>query len=120
MQVSIDSNYAALVIGVCVIVGFATSLDKRVNLMDAATPCFLVSCFYFVLLPMLLRWWLRLLLLLLWRLPLARMALPVCLPIGKPARQLQNCSLLLTWASYSRIRGSQSCLCSLPACSTMH
>lgn len=40
-QVSIDSNYAALVVGVCVIVGFATSLDRRVNLMDAATPCFL-------------------------------------------------------------------------------
>lgn len=38
---SIDSNYAALVVGVCVIVGFATSLDRRVNLMDAATPCFL-------------------------------------------------------------------------------
>lgn len=40
-EVSIDSNYAALVIGVCVIVGFATALDKRVNLMDAAIPCFL-------------------------------------------------------------------------------
>ena len=38
---SIDSNYAALVVGVCVIVGFATSLDRRVNLMDVATPCFL-------------------------------------------------------------------------------
>jgi aarF domain-containing kinase len=40
-EVSIDSNYAALVVGVCVIVGFATSLDRRVNLMDAATPVFL-------------------------------------------------------------------------------
>jgi aarF domain-containing kinase len=40
-EVSIDSNYAALCIGVCVIVGFATSLDPRLNLMDAATPCFL-------------------------------------------------------------------------------
>jgi aarF domain-containing kinase len=40
-EVSIDSNYAALVVGVCVIVGFAASLDRRVNLMDAATPCFL-------------------------------------------------------------------------------
>ncbi|KAL4443762.1 hypothetical protein ABPG75_011499 [Micractinium tetrahymenae] len=40
-EVSIDSNYAELVIGVCVIVGFATSLDPRLNLMDAATPCFL-------------------------------------------------------------------------------
>lgn len=38
-QVSIDSNYAALVIGVCVLVGFATSLDPEVNLMDAAAPC---------------------------------------------------------------------------------
>lgn len=36
---SIDSNYAALVIGVCVLVGFATSLDPEVNLMDAAAPC---------------------------------------------------------------------------------
>lgn len=40
-EVAIDSQYAELVIGVCVIVGFATSLDPRVNLMDAATPCFL-------------------------------------------------------------------------------
>lgn len=39
---SIDSNYASLVIGVCVLVGFATSLDKRVNLMDAAAPCLFV------------------------------------------------------------------------------
>jgi aarF domain-containing kinase len=39
--VTIDSNYAALVIGICVIVGFATSLDPRVNLMDAAAPCLL-------------------------------------------------------------------------------
>lgn len=37
--VAIDSNYAALVIGVCVLVGFATSLDPKVNLMDAAAPC---------------------------------------------------------------------------------
>lgn len=40
-EVSIDSGYAALVVGVCVIVGFATGLDPRVNLMDAATPCML-------------------------------------------------------------------------------
>lgn len=40
-QVSIDSGYAALVVGVAVIVGFATSLDPRVNLMDAAAPAFL-------------------------------------------------------------------------------
>ena len=38
---SVDSNYAALVVGICVIVGFATSLDPSVNLMDAATPCLL-------------------------------------------------------------------------------
>ena len=40
-EVGIDSSYAALVLGVCVIVGFATSLDGRINIMDAATPCFL-------------------------------------------------------------------------------
>ncbi len=40
-EISIDSSYAALVLGVCVIVGFATSLDPRVNIMDAATPLFL-------------------------------------------------------------------------------
>ena len=40
-EVGIDSSYAALVLGVCVIVGFATSLDRRINIMDAATPCFL-------------------------------------------------------------------------------
>lgn len=40
-EVSIDSGYAALVVGICVIVGFATGLDPRVNLMDAATPCML-------------------------------------------------------------------------------
>lgn len=38
--ISIQSSYAALVVGVCVIVGFATSLDPGVNLMDAAIPCF--------------------------------------------------------------------------------
>ena len=40
-SVSIDSGYASLVIGVCIIVGFAHSLDPRVNLMDAATPVLL-------------------------------------------------------------------------------
>ena len=40
-EVGIDSSYAALVLGVCVIVGFATSLDNRINIMDAATACFL-------------------------------------------------------------------------------
>ena len=41
-EVTVDSSYAALVVGVCVIVGFATSLDPRLNLMDAATPAFLM------------------------------------------------------------------------------
>ena len=40
-EVSIDSSYAALVIGVVVLVGFATSMDPAVNLMDAAAPAFL-------------------------------------------------------------------------------
>ncbi|GAB4817539.1 hypothetical protein N2152v2_004585 [Parachlorella kessleri] len=40
-EVAIDSSYAALVVGICVLVGFATSLDPRVNLMDAAAPCLL-------------------------------------------------------------------------------
>ncbi|GMH32943.1 hypothetical protein BSKO_00777 [Bryopsis sp. KO-2023] len=40
-RVSIDSSYAAMVVGVCIIVGFATGLDPRVNLMDAATPVLL-------------------------------------------------------------------------------
>jgi hypothetical protein len=39
--VSVDSGYATLAIAVCVLVGFATSLDPAVNLMDAATPCLL-------------------------------------------------------------------------------
>jgi aarF domain-containing kinase len=39
--VSVDSAYASLVVGVCVITGFATALDPAVNLMDAAAPCFL-------------------------------------------------------------------------------
>lgn len=41
-EVVVDSSYAALVVGVCVIVGFATSLDPGVNLMDAATPALLM------------------------------------------------------------------------------
>ena len=40
-EVSIDSGYAALVVGVCVIVGFARALDPGTNLMDAATPSLL-------------------------------------------------------------------------------
>jgi aarF domain-containing kinase len=40
-EVTIDSSYAALVISVCVIVGFATSLDPQVNVIDAATSCIL-------------------------------------------------------------------------------
>lgn len=42
-EVTVDSGYAALVIGVCVLVGFATSLDPSVNLMDAALPAFLIN-----------------------------------------------------------------------------
>lgn len=38
-EVTIDSRYASLVLGVCVLVGFATSLDPGINLMDAAAPC---------------------------------------------------------------------------------
>jgi aarF domain-containing kinase len=40
-EVCIDSCYASLVITVLVLVGFATSLDPEVNLMDAATPTLL-------------------------------------------------------------------------------
>jgi predicted unusual protein kinase regulating ubiquinone biosynthesis (AarF/ABC1/UbiB family) len=40
-QVTVDSRYASLVVGVLVIVGFATDMDPRINLMDAAAPCFL-------------------------------------------------------------------------------
>jgi len=39
--VSIDSSYASLVIAICVLVGFATSLDDNVNIVDAAVPCLL-------------------------------------------------------------------------------
>ena len=38
-EVTLDSRYASLVLGVCVLVGFATSLDPAVNIMDAAAPC---------------------------------------------------------------------------------
>lgn len=41
-EVTVDSGYAALVIGCCVVVGFATALDPGVNLMDAATPTMLI------------------------------------------------------------------------------
>lgn len=41
LEVTVDSAYAGLAIGVCVLVGFASSLDPGVNLMDAATPCLL-------------------------------------------------------------------------------
>jgi aarF domain-containing kinase len=40
-EVTVDSCYASLVIGVCVIVGFATSLDPEVNIVDAASACLL-------------------------------------------------------------------------------
>ncbi len=42
-EVTIDSSYAALIVGVCVIVGFATALDPELNLIDAATPAFFIS-----------------------------------------------------------------------------
>ncbi|CAL8461811.1 g1342 [Coccomyxa elongata] len=42
-EVVIDSSYAALVVGVCVIVGFATALDPAVNLIDAATSAFFIN-----------------------------------------------------------------------------
>ena len=42
-EVSIDSSYAALVVGVCVIVGFASNLDPKLNLMNAAIPAFFMS-----------------------------------------------------------------------------
>ena len=42
-EVTIDSSYAALIVGVCVIVGFATALDPELNLIDAATAAFFIS-----------------------------------------------------------------------------
>ena len=42
-EVSIDSSYAALVVGVCVIVGFASNLDPNLNLMNAAVPAFFMN-----------------------------------------------------------------------------
>ena len=41
-EVVIDSGYAALVVGVCVLVGFATALDPHLNLIDAATTAFFI------------------------------------------------------------------------------
>ncbi|KAL3683284.1 hypothetical protein R1sor_001306 [Riccia sorocarpa] len=38
-EVTIDSAYASLVIAVCVLVGFARSLDPEMSIMDAAVPC---------------------------------------------------------------------------------
>jgi hypothetical protein len=40
-QVVIDGPYAALLVSVAVIVGLATSLDSRVNLVDGASACLL-------------------------------------------------------------------------------
>jgi aarF domain-containing kinase len=37
--VTIDSSYASLVVAVCVLVGFARSLDPELSIMDAAIPC---------------------------------------------------------------------------------
>jgi aarF domain-containing kinase len=36
--VSIDGVYASLVVSLCVLVGFATSLDPQVNLFEVAAP----------------------------------------------------------------------------------
>ncbi|KAG6546582.1 hypothetical protein Mapa_011771 [Marchantia paleacea] len=38
-EVTIDSAYASLVVAVCVLVGFARSLDPELSIMDAAVPC---------------------------------------------------------------------------------
>ena len=36
--VSIDGIYASLIVSLCVLVGFATSLDPNINLFEVATP----------------------------------------------------------------------------------
>ena len=36
--VSIDGIYASLVVSMCVLVGFATSLDPEINLYEVAAP----------------------------------------------------------------------------------
>lgn len=38
-EVTIDSSYASLVVAVCVLVGFAQSLDPELSIMDATIPC---------------------------------------------------------------------------------
>lgn len=40
-EVYVHSKYASLLLGVCILVGFATGLDPHVNLMDAAIPSLL-------------------------------------------------------------------------------
>lgn len=40
-EVHVQSKYASLLLGVCIVVGFATGLDPQVNLMDAAIPSLL-------------------------------------------------------------------------------
>ena len=42
--VRFDSGYAALLVGLVVIVGFAKALDEGTNLADAATPAMLAYC----------------------------------------------------------------------------
>ena len=47
-QVAINSSYAALVLGVCVIVGFATGLDPQVRPVAAfrnVARCYLASAY---------------------------------------------------------------------------
>lgn len=38
-EVTVDSAYASLVIAVCIIVGFAQTLDPNLSILDAAVPC---------------------------------------------------------------------------------
>lgn len=40
-EVHVHSKYASLLLGACILVGFATGLDPQVNLMDAAIPSLL-------------------------------------------------------------------------------
>ena len=39
-RVSIDAVYAALIVSLCVLVGFASALDPRLNMFDVAIAAF--------------------------------------------------------------------------------
>lgn len=41
-RVTVDSAYASLLVAVCVLVGFAKSLDPDLSILDAAVPCLFV------------------------------------------------------------------------------